>query len=101
MPEKPKLKSKQGATNQQIQKLATEETVANTNDSPSLSSYSKDIPLMFQAQIQDRGNIQYVGDQANNDPKYKKWVEEWLHGCPPLPEKEDESIPKWKNRSIK
>ncbi|NET02118.1 MAG: hypothetical protein F6K61_16405 [Sphaerospermopsis sp. SIO1G1] len=37
------------------------------------------VPLMYQAQIEDRGKIQYAGD-----PKpATDWVDEWLDGCPP------------------
>ncbi|WP_354636006.1 hypothetical protein [Planktothricoides raciborskii] len=45
------------------------------------------VPLMFQAQIADRGKIQYAG---NYKPAVK-WVDEWLKGCPPVPEPIDES----------
>jgi CRISPR-associated protein Cmr6 len=68
----------------------------STNQKPPDSSHksvsnAKNIPLMFQAQIKERGNIQYVGDQ--DQPKYKKWVDEWIDGCPLQPEVEDTSIP--------
>jgi CRISPR-associated protein Cmr6 len=57
-------------------------------------STNKRVPLMFQAQIQNRGNIQFVGESASGEqPKYETWVKEWLLGCPPQPEPEDESIP--------
>ena len=59
---------------------------------------AKNVPLMFQAQIPDRGNIQYVGDDKKNQksegqqekPAYERWVMQWLKGCPPVPEKVDE-----------
>lgn len=59
---------------------------------------AKDVPLMFQAQIPDRGNIQYVGDDSKNKnqerekkkPAYERWVMQWIDGCPPKPEKVDE-----------
>jgi len=105
MPEKPKPKPKRklGSVNQPSQKSSTQAKSANTDSSPTLSSYAQKIPLMFQAQTKepDRGNIQYVGDREdNNQPKYEKWVTEWLQGCPPKPELEDESIPKWKRKPV-
>jgi CRISPR-associated protein Cmr6 len=105
MPEKPKPKPKlkQGVTNQPSEKPSTQLRPAKANTSAVLSSYAKDIPLMFQAQTQDpdRGNIQYVGDREDNaQPKYEVWVEEWLKGCPPKPEPGDESIPKWKRKPV-
>jgi len=51
-----------------------------------------DIPMMFRAQIPERGKIQYAG---NHKPA-SQWVDEWLTGCPPTPKPIDESIPKWK-----
>jgi CRISPR-associated protein Cmr6 len=54
---------------------------------------AKDVPLMFQAQIEDRGNIQYVGDNSNNEPpKYEQWVNQWLEGCPPRSTPGNENI---------
>jgi CRISPR-associated protein Cmr6 len=49
------------------------------------------VPLMFQAQIEDRGNIQFVGDKKNKQtgqtsqekPGYERWVSQWLEACPP------------------
>lgn len=101
MPEKPKSKPKQGSANQPPQSPSTQTAIPNRNNTPSLSSYAKDIPLMFQAQTKepDRGNIQYVGEREDKaQPKYETWVKEWLEGCPPKPEPEDESIPKWKRK---
>lgn len=101
MTEKPILRSNQRSTNQTSQKPSTQVNPAKANTSAALSSYAKDIPLMFQAQTQDpdRGNIQYVGDREDKaKPKYETWVEEWLAGCPPKPELEDENIPKWKRK---
>jgi CRISPR-associated protein Cmr6 len=100
---KPKPKLKQGVINQQSQKPSTQAKAVSTDTVPTLSSYAQDIPLMFQAQTQnpDRGNIQYVGDREDNDqPKYEKWVREWLKGCPPAPEKVDESTPVWKRKPV-
>jgi len=54
-----------------------------------------DIPIMFRAQIADRGKIQYAG----NYKPAAQWVDEWLKGCPPVPEQRDESVPKWKRQS--
>ena len=45
-----------------------------------------DIPIMFRAQIADRGKIQYAG----NYKPAAQWVDEWLKGCPPVPEQRDE-----------
>jgi CRISPR-associated protein Cmr6 len=73
------------------------------NEAPALSSCANAIPLIFQAQIKelDRGNVQYVGDREDNaQPKYETWVKEWLAGCPPQPDKVDESIPVWKQKPI-
>jgi len=105
MPEKPKPKPKpkQVVTNQPSQQPSAQVKISNTNPSPVSHSYAQDIPLMFQAQTKDpdRGNIQYVGDREDNDqPKYERWVREWLQGCPPKPEPEDESIPKWKRKPV-
>ncbi len=51
----------------------------------------KDIPLMFQAQIEGRGNIQFVGEKdkktgkkIEGKPAYERWVNQWLDGCPPI-----------------
>lgn len=52
-----------------------------------------DIPLMFQAQIPERGKIQYAGDNTS-----KLWIDEWLKGCPPTPEPENSSAPLWKRK---
>lgn len=51
-----------------------------------------DIPMMFRAQIADRGKIQYAG----NYKPAAQWVDEWLKGCPPVPETIDESVPAWR-----
>lgn len=53
-----------------------------------------DIPMMFRAQIPDRGKIQYAG---NYKPAVQ-WVDEWLKGCPPTPKPIDESEPRWKRQ---
>ena len=50
------------------------------------------VPLMFQAQIEDRGNIQFVGDKKDKQtgqtsqekPGYERWVSQWLEACPPI-----------------
>lgn len=52
------------------------------------------VPLMFQAQIPNRGKIQYAG---NPEPA-SKWVDQWLKGCPPIPEKTDDEVPAWKRQ---
>jgi CRISPR-associated protein Cmr6 len=69
---------------------------------------AKNVPLMFQAQIPDRGNIQYVGDDKNNKtqekdqekPAYERWVTQWIDGCPSKPEKVDDSEPIWKRKPV-
>jgi len=55
------------------------------------------VPLAFQAQIPDRGKIQYAG---NHQPA-QKWLNEWLKGCPPVPEPETSSVPQWQRRAVK
>ncbi|MEQ9237379.1 hypothetical protein [Coleofasciculus sp. E2-BRE-01] len=54
------------------------------------------VPLMFQAQIPDRGKIQYAG----NVKPASKWVDQWLRGCPPSPAQVDKTIPIWKRRPV-
>jgi len=55
------------------------------------------VPLMFQAQIPERGKIQYAG---NVEPA-SKWVNQWLKGCPPAPEQVDENVPLYRRRQFK
>jgi CRISPR-associated protein Cmr6 len=62
-------------------------------------SDSQRIPLMFQAQLPDRGKIQYAG---NPEPA-SRWVKQWLEGCPTIaetPETSQENIPVWKRKAI-
>jgi CRISPR-associated protein Cmr6 len=92
MPDKPKLK--QGSANQPSQNPSIQAKVSNRNSSTALPSYAQDIPLMFQAQIDNRGKIQYAG---NPEPA-SKWVDQWLKGCPPLPEQADDNVPEWKRQ---
>ncbi|HBL13350.1 MAG TPA: hypothetical protein DD379_18505, partial [Cyanobacteria bacterium UBA11162] len=54
------------------------------------------VPLMFQAQIPERGKIQYAG---NVEPA-SKWINQWLEGCPPAPEAVDEKVPVWKRKQV-
>jgi CRISPR-associated protein Cmr6 len=50
------------------------------------------VPLMFQAQIEDRGNIQFVGEKkdkktgkkSQEKPGYERWVSQWLEACSPI-----------------
>lgn len=103
MPEKPTPKPilKKRSTNQLSPKSSPQSASANV--AAAVTSYAQDIPLMFQAQTKepDRGNIQYVGEREDgNQPKYEKWVEQWINGCPSTPEAEDESIPKWKKKAV-
>lgn len=67
------------------------------SDLPQSSADANRVPLMFQAQIPDRGKIQYAG---NVEPA-SKWVNQWLKGCPPAPEQVDETVPLWKRRQVK
>lgn len=52
------------------------------------------VPLMFQAQIPDRGKIQYAG---NPEPA-STWIDQWLKGCPSVPQQTDEDVPIWKSQ---
>jgi CRISPR-associated protein Cmr6 len=55
----------------------------------------REIPMMFQAQIEGRGKIQYAG----NPKPAEKWVKEWIDGCPIInqaPTQDD--VPVWKRR---
>lgn len=89
---------------QTVQKSSAEKQPLNIQ-----SAVAREIPLMFQAQIPDRGNIQYVGDQKKNNkseqnqekPAYERWVTQWLDGCRPLSKKVDESEPIWKRKPVK
>jgi CRISPR-associated protein Cmr6 len=96
MPEKPKPKPKpkQGSIHQSSQKPSAEVKTPNANPLPALLSYAQDIPLMFQAQIDNRGKIQYAG---NPEPA-SKWVDQWLRGCPPIPKQADDNAPEWKRQ---
>jgi CRISPR-associated protein Cmr6 len=61
---------------------------------------SNRIPLMFQAQLPERGKIQYAG---NPEPA-SRWVKQWLEGCPPIsqtPTTSQDNIPKWKQTAAK
>jgi CRISPR-associated protein Cmr6 len=55
------------------------------------------VPLMFQAQIPERGKIQYAGTV---EPA-SKWVNQWLQCCPPAPEVVDDNLPIWKRQSVR
>jgi CRISPR-associated protein Cmr6 len=104
---KPKPKTKKGSENS----LATPIPQKSSPEKQSLniqSAVARNIPLMFQAQIPDRGNIQYVGEDKKNKkqegepekPAYERWVMQWLDGCPPKPEKVDESQPVWMRKPV-
>lgn len=54
------------------------------------------VPLMFQAQIPERGKIQYAGDV---EPA-SRWVNQWLKGCPPAPAQVDENVPIWQRQRV-
>ncbi|MBW4549357.1 MAG: hypothetical protein KME25_33880 [Symplocastrum torsivum CPER-KK1] len=66
------------------------------SDLPQSNEDANFVPLMFQAQIPDRGKIQYAG---NVEPA-SKWVNQWLKGCPPAPEQVDENVPVWKRQQV-
>lgn len=55
------------------------------------------VPLMFQAQLEGRGKIQYAGDAG----PASEWVKQWLECCPPVPESSDESVPLWQRGRTK
>ncbi|NER26163.1 MAG: hypothetical protein F6J89_00430 [Symploca sp. SIO1C4] len=57
---------------------------------------TKLVPLMFQAQIPERGKIQYAG---NVEPA-SKWVNQWLKACPPAPDAVDENVPVWQRKQV-
>lgn len=110
MPEKPVLKSKPPIPggNEPRQSPPVQPKSLPKKPTSSKSPFcieagdAKEVPLMFQAQIEDRGKIQYVGDNEsknnNEPPKYEQWVEQWLTGCPPKPLLVDNSLPKWKRQ---
>lgn len=77
MPEKPKPKPK------------SQQDLAN-------QSFAQDIPLMFQAQIENRGKIQYAG---NPEPA-SKWVDQWIDGCPPVSKQLNDDVPIWKRKPL-
>jgi CRISPR-associated protein Cmr6 len=87
MPEKPILKSKpqRPGANEPTQSAPIQPKALPQKPTPPKQPLSinigdaKDVPLMFQAQIKDRGNIQYVGDE-NSKPKYEQWLEQWHAG---------------------
>ena len=41
---------------------------------------SNRVPLAFQAQIPERGKIQYAGNSGTST----RWLNEWIKGCPPV-----------------
>ncbi|MDZ8066043.1 MAG: hypothetical protein RMY64_10440 [Nostoc sp. DedQUE08] len=53
------------------------------------------IPLMFQAQLSNRGKIHY----SRESETVYQWVQEWLESCPPVPAVEEENVPLWKQRN--
>lgn len=101
MPNKPKpvLKSQKqqnaGKTDTSLAKRQVASRDSSEKKSFNIQSPdAKAIPLMFQAQIEGRGNIQYVGDKkdkttgerSQEKSGYQRWVEQWLTSCPPVPE---------------
>ena len=103
MTEKPKLTHKPILKNGKQQSKDSQKAMATDSKISKRTINSKrqpqndevdpeDIPLMFQAQIKNRGNIQYVGEKkdkktgekSKEEPKYEQWVQQWLDGCPPV-----------------
>jgi CRISPR-associated protein Cmr6 len=46
---------------------------------------ANDVPMMFRAQIDGRGNLQKVPPKREKHPAYK-WAQEWTKGYPPAPQ---------------
>jgi CRISPR-associated protein Cmr6 len=75
-----------------IKKQAPQKNSAEKQPLNIQSADAKAVPLMFQAQIEGRGNIQYVGEKKNEktgqksqeEPGYKQWVDQWLAARPPV-----------------
>jgi len=56
------------------------------------------IPLMFQAQLPNRGKIHY----SRESETVYQWVEQWLESCPPVPNTVvEENVPLWKRTQNK
>ncbi|YAF99235.1 MAG: hypothetical protein AB3A66_27580 (plasmid) [Nodularia sp. CChRGM 3473] len=55
------------------------------------------IPLMFQAQLPNRGKIHY----SRESETVYQWVEQWLKSCPPVPAAVEENVPVWKQNQTK
>lgn len=55
------------------------------------------IPLMFQAQLPNRGKIHY----SRESETVYQWVEQWLKSCPPVPAAVEENVPLWKQAQTK
>jgi CRISPR-associated protein Cmr6 len=121
MSEKPILKSKpqNSGGNEPRQSPPAPPRSLSQKPTPPKSSLNieagdaKNVPLMFQAQIKDRGNIQYVGDKKDKSkssdpkpkqkPKYEQWVDEWIKECPtklskPLPNNNGVRLSEWQKQ---
>jgi CRISPR-associated protein Cmr6 len=56
---------------------------------------NRPVPLMFQAQIEGRGKVQYAG----NVGPVERWVDQWLKGCPKVEKSLEQNVPIWKQKS--
>lgn len=99
MPDKPKpvLKSpkQQNTEKAETSPIKKKTPRNNSSEKQPLNIQSADanaVPLMFQAQIEDRGNIQFVGEKkdkttgerSREKPAYERWVDQWIAACPPI-----------------
>jgi CRISPR-associated protein Cmr6 len=55
------------------------------------------VPLMFQAQLANRGKIHY----SKESETVYQWVDQWLKCCPDAPTPVYENVPKWKQKPVK
>lgn len=59
-------------------------------------SDSNYVPLMFQAQLPNRGKIHY----SNQSETVYQWVDQWLKCCPDAPTPVNEDTPKWRQKPV-
>jgi CRISPR-associated protein Cmr6 len=114
-PNKPVLKSQKQqntgkAESSPPKKQKTPSKDASAKQSLNIQSNdAKAVPLMFQAQIEDRGNIQFVGEKkdkttgerSQEKPGYERWVNQWLASCPPIPEILSTTLTPWQKSLTK
>jgi CRISPR-associated protein Cmr6 len=55
---------------------------------------NRPVPLMFQAQIEGRGKVQYAG----NVGPVEKWVKEWIKGCPQTEKALEQNLSEWQKK---